>query len=488
MGVLAPVSVTKGPNGQNIETYQQWNVEAWWDEGRWTLTGTQADSNYKAGLWWQDAQDFKNIVAPAMRTAAANWDKQYQVLDATKDQVTTAKGQLVGFTGKDADALNLQADNITRSLDQRAEATDPIKPALLHAADIIDQNFPIVKLWWDKWEQDLANAPKCKFDTEQMMVPMQNMARGVLQASKAIMQGYQTELEVPQVTQTPPSATANGTITPVDQTAAGDTTTPAATPTAAVPGVVTTAGTHTAAATTNAAAPNTAVGSAPGTVVTPGASATGTAALPAAAGPAAAGPTLAGLGASAVAPSVPSAPAFAPSPVATGGAATMPMLPPTGLAGPALGAPGRAGGAGGSGSGSGTGLAPFLPATGTGTGTGAGSGNKRKDDDERKRQVAVSPVSGTTLGGARGTRSAAIRPGTAKPINPGVAAGLLGRAAKDAEVPGVVASTRRKASKAAARRAEAGLAEEMFLDEDAWLIDDPGTGVVAAQEAPAAPA
>jgi hypothetical protein len=131
-----------------------------------------------------------------------------------------------------------------------------------------------------------------------------------------------------------------------------------------------------------------------------------------------------------------------------------------------------------------------MPAPGSGSNAGsrAGTGNKGKRDDERKRQVAISPVSGATLGGARGTRSAAIRPGSAKPINPGVAAGLLGRAAKDAEVPGVVASTRRKASKAAARRAEAGLAQDMFLDEDAWLIDDPGTGVVAAQEAPAAPA
>src|SRR5882757_1302391 len=118
MGVLAPVSVTKGPNGQDIETYQQWNVEEWWNEAQWTLTGTQADSNYKAGAWWNIALDFKNKVEPALRTAAANWDKQYQVLDVAKDQVTAAKGQLVGFTGKDADAMNLQADNFTRSLDQ----------------------------------------------------------------------------------------------------------------------------------------------------------------------------------------------------------------------------------------------------------------------------------------------------------------------------------------------------------------------------------
>ena len=488
MGVLAPVSVSKGPNGQDIETYQQWNVEAWWNEAMWTLTGTQADSNFKAGQWWQIAQDFKNTVAPAMRTAAANWDQQYQVLDAAKDQVTAAKGQLVGFTGKDADALNTQADNFTRSLDQRAEATDPIKPALLSAADIIDQNFPIVKLWWDKWEQDLANAPKCKFDTEQMMGPMQSMARGVLQAAKAIMQGYQTELEVPQVTQAPPSQLPGGTtaVTAADQQAAANPSDPAANPAASVPGVVT-AGTQHAAVTNpgsgTAALPGTTVGNAPGTVVTPSSNPSGgSAVLPAAStGTAApAGPTLAGIGASTVGPSVPTAPAFAPSPIASsgGGAAPMPMLP-TGLAGPGRGTTG--GTTGGTTSapafGSGAGLAPFMPITGA----GAGQGNKRDEQDDRKRQLVISPVTGAPIGGARGARSGAIRPGTAKPINPGVAAGLLGRAAKDADGLDIPTSTLRKASRKA-RRDETDDAADMFLDEDAWLIDDPGTGVVAVQE------
>jgi len=138
----------------------------------------------------------------------------------------------------------------------------------------------------------------------------------------------------------------------------------------------------------------------------------------------------------------------------------------------------RRGGAGGGGAG----LAPFMPATGSGS--RAGNGSKR-DEDDRKRQGVISPVPGAARGGARGTRGGAIRPGTAKPINPGVAAGLLGRAAKDAEVLDVAASTRRKASKTAARHSETGLdgsTQDMFLDEDAWLIDDPGTGVVAVQE------
>jgi len=485
MGVLAPVSVTKGPNGQDIETYQQWNIEAWWDEGRWTLTGTQADSNYKAGLWRQDAEDFFNIVAPPMRTAAATWGTQYQTVDQAKGQVTAAKGQLVGFTGKDADALNTQADNFIRSLDQRAEATDPIKPALLSAADIIDQNFPIVQRWWNQWEQDLANAPKCKFDTEQMMAPMQNMARAVLQAAKAIMQGYQTELETPEVTQPPPSQLPGGTtaVTAADQQAAANPSDPAANPAASVPGVVT-AGTPHAAVTNpgsgTAALPGTTVGNAPGTVVTPSSNPSGgSAVLPAAStGTAApAGPTLAGIGAGTVAPSVPTAPAFAPSPVTStgGGAAPMPMLP-TGLAGPGRG-PTSGGTTSAPAFGSGAGLAPFMPTTGG----GAGQVNKRDEQDDRKRQVVVSPVTGAPIGGARGARSGAIRPGTAKPINPGVAAGLLGRAAKDADGLDIPTSTLRKASRKA-RRDKTDDAEDMFLDEDAWLIDDPGAGVVEAHQ------
>ena len=180
-----------------------------------------------------------------------------------------------------------------------------------------------------------------------------------------------------------------------------------------------------------------------------------------------------------MAPTAPSAPAFAPSPVAAagGGAATMPMAPMTGFAGTGLAEGGPTSGRG-LGPAGGTGLAPFMP-TPNSSGSTAGDGQ----DDRKRQNVIAAPVTGATLGGARGARRGAIRPGTAKPINPGVAAGLLGRAAKDAEGLDVAPSTRRKVSKTAARRSQDGdNNEDMFLDEDAWLIDDPGTGVVAVQE------
>jgi hypothetical protein len=158
--------------------------------------------------------------------------------------------------------------------------------------------------------------------------------------------------------------------------------------------------------------------------------------------------------------------------MAAGGAAT---LPP-----PALPAGGFARAAGGAGL-AGAGFVPFGAGAATGRGT-------PRDQDERKRQGGiVSPVVGGAGGAeaARGSRSARIRPGdAARPASrAGVAAGLLGRAAKDAESADIVASTRRpaaKASRTASRRSSDD--QDMFLDEDAWLIDDPGAGVVEAHQ------
>jgi len=195
-----PVSVTKGPNGQEIETYQQWNVQDWFDTARWNLTGTQADSDFKAGLWWQDSQDLNNTVAPSMRTAAAQWDAQYAKLDAAKDKLTAARTKLANYTGQDATSLNQALDNLTQSLDQRAEATEPISAALRNSASVLETSHagPMTTLW-NKWENDLANAPVCKVDVEQMKPVISDMAQSVLDAANAVQKGYQTEIEPPEV-------------------------------------------------------------------------------------------------------------------------------------------------------------------------------------------------------------------------------------------------------------------------------------------------
>ncbi|HEY3631516.1 MAG TPA: hypothetical protein VGL21_11480 [Jatrophihabitantaceae bacterium] len=482
-----PVSTTVGPNGQKIETYQQWNVQDWFDTPRWTLTGTQADSDIKAGMWWQDSQDLNNKVAPVMRTAAAQWDAQYAKLDAAQDKLKAARTTLAGYKGADADQLNRALDNLSASLNQRAEATEPISKALTNSASVIETNHrgPMTTLW-DKWEQDLANAPQCKADVEQMQPVISDMAQSVLDAANAIQKGYQTEIEPPEIETAQPNPAGDDSSSD-DGSQTSDLASKASTTT---PGVVTTAGSTPAGA---GAPATTAIGTAPGTVVSPTAAGTTHAAVasthtaaanlttagtatPAGTAPTVSqvgsGPSLAGIGASTTAPTVPSAPAFAPSPLATaGGGAAAPLsagLPAAGFAGsPAVGGAGLAG----------AGFVPF----GGGT-SGRNSQQPRRDDDERRQQGGVvSPVVGGVGAGRGGRATARIRPGDARrPTNAGVAAGLLGRAAKDAESAEVAASTRRKASKTASRRD--GNDQDMFLDEDAWLIDDPGAGVVEAHQ------
>jgi len=472
-----PVSVTAGPNGQKIETNQQWNVQDWFDTKTWSLTGTQADSDFKAGMWWQQSQDFNNIVAPTMRTAADQWDALYAKLDTSKANLTAARAKLVGYTGKDAASLNQTLDNLTQSLEHQAQAAEPAPKALRSGASIIETSHtgPMTRLW-NKWQQDLANAPACKADVEQMQPVISGMPQAVLDAANAVQKAYHTEISPPEISTPQPGATQTvGDNSSTGDGSADSSSTAAQSTATPTPGVVA-AGTSNATANTTSA---TAVGTAPGTVVTPtstgtlAAGATGPSAASAVTGTGAVtGPTLAGLGASTAAPTVPTAPAFAPGSIASGGgAATLPpVLPAAGFAGTATGA------VGGSALAPGAGFVPF--------GTGAGTGREtRHDEDDRKRQGLISPIGGA--GAARGTRSARIRPGdAARPSNrAGVAAGLLGRAAKDAESADVVASTQRKTTKAAARRSPDGQdGQDMFLDEDAWLIDDPGVGVVEAHQ------
>lgn len=485
MGSDTPVSVAEGPNGQEIETYQQWNVQDWFDTPRWSLTGSQADSDFKAGLWWQDSKDLNNIVAPAMRTAADQWDAQYAKLDAAKAKLTSARTRLAGYTGKDAQELNRTLDNLTQSLDQRAEATEPISTALRNSASVIETSHagPMTTLW-NKWENDLANAPVCKVDVEQMTPVISDMAQSVLDATNAVQKGYETEIEPPEVgTPQPDTTKVVGPDSSTDAASGDDSSAASGQPATSTPGVVATGNSHQAA-TANSHA--TSVGSAPGTVVTPAGSGPSAASAVTGSGAGAvtgtsatgthtAGPSLAGIGASTAAPTVPTAPAFAPGPVASGGAATLPpVLPAAGL-GPAASTAGGSAAVGAPG---------FVPLGGAGARTGQ---QTRRDEDGRKRQGVVSPVVGGA-GATRGARSAQIRPGNAtRPAgNAGIAAGLLGRAAKDAESADIVASTRRPSARASRTASRYGSdkadGQDMFLDEDAWLTDDPGAGVVEAHQ------
>jgi hypothetical protein len=179
-------------------------------------------------------------------------------------------------------------------------------------------------------------------------------------------------------------------------------------------------------------------------------------------------PTLASSGAATLAP--PPGPTVA---TASGAPMTAPMAAPVSTAGVA-----------GTGFG-GVPLVPFAGAPGTGA-PGVGGGTRRSDDDQESRKNRAGgllPVSPATAGGRR--PGATVRPGVAKRTGSteaaAVAGGLRGRT--DASTDRSADPAQRRATRSRRARGEES-ATVQFLDEDAWQIEDAGSGIVAANQPP----
>ena len=490
---IAPISSTTGSNGQVTHTFEQWNPQQWFDVNAWTLTGTQADSNYKAGLWWSYAQDMKASTDALMKHATSWETGRGQLVDA-QQKTRTARAELAGYSGASAKANSAALDNLDSALTARMQSVEPIPAALRNTAAIINDGYNKMQVLWDKWEQDLANAPQCDADVQQMQPVISNMAQSMLDSANAMMVAYHTELAPPTVTNAPPTVqNADSSGSNADSTAvpaANSTASPAtissvssAAKAGAAPGtVVTPAGAHIqgvslAGSGSSTIAPTTHVAAPAALHTTPaggiGSGTTGSI-VPAAASlsPTAAGstPTLAGMGAGTLAP--PSAPttAGAPSGLAGSSGSISGTMPATGIGG---GLPaGMAAGAGG--------FAPFAPTVG-----GSGSGSRRQREDQRSdRSGTVMPMS-PGAGAAGATRKpGTIRPGVAKRTGSaeaaGVAGGLRGRTGES----GAPGSIKRRVSNSRRSRAEDSATVQFLdqiLDEDAWLTEDAGSGVVGAK-------
>ncbi|PZS32738.1 MAG: hypothetical protein DLM58_09275 [Pseudonocardiales bacterium] len=464
------VAVTRAANGQKIETYKQWNAQDWFDTVRWSMNGTQLDSDFRAGLWRWDALDMKAGSAD-LRAAGDAWRQQHANVVAAKAKVRSAQANLVGQSGKDIDAQNAAFEKIHASLSQHGDAIEPAMAVFPNSADILDRGNARITELWNKWEGDRGNPPVCHQDVVQMQPVIAGMAQAILDCANAVQQVGHIELGMPEIT-----------VAPVSHRVAADPSTAGATnqstgnlhaagnvvPSSNLPGVVTSGATthpgHTAAAFTP--------GTTPGTVVSPTVSGT-TAST-------SSGPQLAGMGATAFAPptlssAMPIAPIASVGSAGLAGGGFVPFMPGGFAGGTRTGA-----GSGSTGISRGSAASPFAPFVG---GAGAGRGGRtprpgeRDKGDPQRRTGAVPLVGGSPLGvGGAGRAPAQIRPGdAARAQTGGIAASLLGRAARDDE--GVVAAGSTK------RRRQSRSQEQdrmVFLDEEAWLTDDPGVGVVTA--------
>ncbi len=474
-----PVSSTKQANGQVLQQFQQWDPQQWFDTNRWTLTGSQADSDYKAGMWWSDAQDMQKGV-PALQKHAESWTSGRQQLVDALQKVRAARARLTGYAGKSEKAMHTALDHMETALSARMDAVEKVPEKLNLAAQKVSTYYPTMQALWNKWENDRANAPVCHEDTVQMQQPISNMAQSFLDAADAIMKAYNTELAPPTVTTAQPGArqassndstsataspatSANGTTTSINgiSRAGSAPGTLVTTPTAsaghvaglAAAGAGTTApATHPAATLGHVAnvAGNSSGAHVAGTIGGAHSAAHQAASNSAQANATQATPTLAGAGAGTLAPPTPTGmPAAAPMPAATGSAAT-------------------------------TGAGAFVPFLGAAPAGAAPRTSPSRERTDRDRTGAAMPVTPPLAAGGKRTPTT-IRPGVAKPSGPGQAAvaGVLRGRTGGA---GATGSMRRRVGTSRCNRGEERDTVQ-FLDEDAWQTDDAGSGVVAARAA-----
>jgi hypothetical protein len=478
---------------QSSDPYTMWNSQEWFDNVRWGLTGTEVDSDFKAGLWWKDAEAM-NAMVPDIRSAAQQWQKEVDEITDKMNSLVSSRTGLEANRGVDAARTQSAYDDMIKAAKQRIAELSPVPKALTNAADVIANGAPQVAKWWNKWEGDRANFEACHQDTVAMQPIISDMARAFLQAADATQQPFANALGMPQITvpkgnvSTLPKAlqdhlSSDAANTSIAQKAAANAAGSVKAATNNTPGVVT-GGAGTVSPGVSTA----------GTVVGGGSSTT------------TATPTLAGMGgASFNAPTVGGTSGLLGGSGAAGSAPG--FAPGTGLGSSFAGAGGAGlGGAAGVGGGAGTGgTMPFMPGGAMGAGgsanrtrstvePGVSSSAPTTDDflapgmggaagsDKRKRnevKPGVAPLIGGNVGRVDARRSVQIRPGDAlrpRSGSAGVAEGLLGRAAKDAEfddLQSLGAGRRRRQNKT---REGADTLE--FLDEDAWETDDPGTGVL----------